>query len=169
MPRIAEGSLSFDFPAGWEATKFDDWSFYQNQFKNLGGGSKGVDILALEPGAACLWQIEIKDYRRHRRTKTIDLAAEVVQKARDTLAALAAARVNANDAGEKALADAALHCRRLRIVLHLEQPTHHSKLFRRAIDPANVQLRLRQLAKAIDPHPMVREMGRMPGCPWTVT
>ena len=42
-------------------------------------------------------------------------------------------------------------------------------LFPRAIDPANVRQRLKQLIKAIDPHPLVIEMGRMNGVAWTVS
>jgi hypothetical protein len=76
---------------------------------------------------------------------------------------------NANDADEKATAVTALRCPRLRVVLHLEQPAKHSTLFPRAIDPANVQQRLKQLIKAIDPHPLVIEMGRMNGVAWTVS
>ena len=169
MIAITEGRLRFAFPAGWTAAKFDSWSYYRNGFQSVCGGSKAVDIVAIEPHSACLWQIEVKDYRRHARTKAVGLAEEVVEKARDTLAALAAARFNANDAGEKTMADAALRCRRLRLVLHLEQPARHSKLFPRAINPAAIQMRLRQLAKPIDPHPQVYETMQMQGCPWTVT
>ncbi len=50
-------------------------------------------------------------------------------KARDSLAALVAAKANANDADEKAMAVAALRCPRLRVVLHLEQPAKHSGSF----------------------------------------
>lgn len=131
MPTITEGNLTFDFPEGWNVAKFDEWSFYRNQFRYLCGGSKGMDILALDPASGCLWQIEVKDYRLHRRVKAGGVAEEVVQKARDTLAALAAARTNASDDGEKAMADAALRCRRLRLVLHLEQPSTPSRLSRR--------------------------------------
>ena len=46
---------------------------------------------------------------------------------------------------------------RIRLVLHLEQPAKHSKMFPRAINPANVRLKLRKRLKAIDPHPIVVE------------
>ena len=92
---------------------------------------------------------------------------EIAVKVRDSLAALVAAQANANDAGEKDTAAAALRCRRIRVVLHLEQPAKHSKLFPR-INPANIQQRLKQVVKAIDPHPLVLEMGRMNGVPWSV-
>jgi hypothetical protein len=167
MPSISEGQLTFHFPNGWQASKFDEWSFYRNQFQRVCGGARAVDILAVEHNA-CFWKIEVKDYRQHRRTKTIELPEEVAIKVRDSLAALVSARANANDADEKALARAALLCGRLRVVLHLEQPTKHSKLFPRAIDPAKVQQRLKQLIKAIDPHPLVLERNRMNGVAWTV-
>ena len=181
MPTITEGQLTFDFPAGWRAEKFDDWSFYRTQFikcsdartpcsrcnhQNV-AGAKAIDILAID-GNSCCWSIEIKDYRRHMREKTIDLADEVALKVRDTLAALVAARVNANEANEKAIANAALQCSRLRVVLHLEQPAKHSKLFPRAIDLTKVQQRLKQLVKAIDPRPLVIETGRMCGVDWSI-
>jgi hypothetical protein len=167
MPTITEGKLQFEFPAAWEASKFDEWSFYVNQFQSVCGGSKAVDVIAIEPNG-CLWKIEAKDYRQHRRTKTIDLAEEIATKARDSLAAIMAAQANANDADEKRIARRAVRCPRIRIVLHLEQPAKQSKLFPRAIDPAKVQQRLKQLLKAIDPHPLVVEIGRMQGVAWSV-
>jgi hypothetical protein len=168
MPEIIEGRLTFSFPIDWQASKFDEWSFYRNQFQQVCGGAKAVDILAVEP-RVCLWKIEVKDYRQHRRTKTLDLAVEIAEKVRDSLAALVAAHANANDSDEKAMAVTALRCPRLRVVLHLEQPAKHSTLFPRAIDPANVRQRLKQLIKAIDPHPLVIETGRMNGVAWTVS
>jgi hypothetical protein len=167
MSSITEGQLTFQFPDDWKASKFDEWSFYRNQFQSVCGGSKAVDVLAIEP-RVCSWKIEVKDYRQHRRTKIIDLAEEVAVKVRDSLAALVAARANASDCDERDLASAALRCRRLRVVLHLEQPAKHSKLFPRAIDPAAVRQRLKQLIKAIDPHPLVLERARLGGVAWTV-
>ena len=57
---ITEEGLAFNFPDGWEATKYDNWAYYRNQFQNT-CDSKAVDILALEPGGGTtLWIIEIK-------------------------------------------------------------------------------------------------------------
>ena len=153
MMVITEGALTFTFPAGWQASKFDEWAFYRRQFSRLSGlratcgakncgaeltcvacgkpastGTKAIDILAIEQ-TSCCWCIEIKDYRRGRRTKAIDLADEVAIKVRDSLAGLAAAAANANDESEQNQAISALACRRFRVVLHLEQPAKHSKLF----------------------------------------
>jgi hypothetical protein len=167
MATVPVEELDFEFSDDWHVTKFDDWSFYRHHFQSAAGGCKAVDLLAIEP-KVCLWSIEVKDYRQHKRIKTIDLAQEVAVKVRDTLAALLAASVNANDASEKQFAHRAVRCSRLRVVLQLEQPAKHSKLHPRAIDPANVRQKLRQIVQAVDPHPLVVEMGRMNGLAWTV-
>jgi hypothetical protein len=169
MPSITEGDLTFDFSAGWDIAKLDDWSFYRNQFQRVCKGTKAIDILAIEPGLGCVWCIEVKDYRRNRRSKSLSVAEEIACKVRDSLALLAAARVNANDAVEKEVADRAWRARQIKVVLHLEQPANPSRLFPREIDLANVQQRLRQFVKAIDPHPRVCELSLMSGCQWTVT
>ena len=75
-------------------------------------------MFAIDPDH-CLWAIEVKDYRQHPCVKTLDLIDEVACKVRDSLAALVAARVNANDAEEQELSRVALE--RIRVVLHLEQ------------------------------------------------
>jgi energy-coupling factor transporter ATP-binding protein EcfA2 len=82
MQAITEGQLTLQFPDDWKATKFDDWSFYRNQFQNVCGGAKAVDVLAVE-ARICFWKIEVKAYRQHRRTKTIELADEVAFKVRE--------------------------------------------------------------------------------------
>lgn len=85
MPSLTEGNLTFAFPAGWEISKPDDWSFYRNQFQSVCNGTKAVDLLAVEPGVGCVWCIEIKDYRRHRRRKTLGVAEETACKVRVTV------------------------------------------------------------------------------------
>ena len=167
MPTLMESDLTFCFPDDWQATKFDGWSFYRNQFQQACGGAKAIDLLAFAPDDG-LWAIEVKDYRRHRRTKTIELSEEVACKVRDSLAALVAAKINANDNDEQQLASRALTVKKIRVVLHLEQPEKHSKLFPRAIDPAQIQQKLKQLIKAVDPHPLVLESARMRCVAWTV-
>ena len=156
--RITERALTFDFNVGWDAQKYDDWKFFQKRFKkvcHLCTGVKAVDIVAYN--ATTSWLIEVKDYRMHRRTKTIDLADEVAKKVFDTLSGLAAARFQACDVGEKVMAQRLLSKSEIRVVLHLEQPRVHSKLFPRAINPADVKKKLKRQIKAIDPHPEVLE------------
>jgi len=104
----------------------------------------------------------------HRRSKVISLPGEVMRKALDTLSAMLPAKINGDVADETMVSSQVIAARRLRVVLHLEQPAHHSKLFPRAIDPADVQLKLRQLVKAIDAHPWVVEINSPGGIPWAV-
>lgn len=165
---ITEGRLTFSFPDDQgQASKYDDWSFYRNQLTNAFGSSKAMDIIWVDKQQT--WLIEIKDYRTDRRTKPMDLGEEVALKVRDTLAGLVAARCNANDAGERQFADTALKRRKLRVVLHLEQPRTHSKLFPRAIDPSKVKLKLKQWLKAIDAHPSVVDQHSLtPSMEWSV-
>ncbi len=168
MTPVNEGQLSFQFPDGWLVTHYDRWSFYRNQFQAACDGNKAVDLLALDPIDHTLWLIEVKDYRRHRREKELILWNEIALKVRDTLAGLVAANVNGFDP-ERDSARRALKARKLRVVLHLEQPAKQSKLFPRTFDTSVVKQKLRQLVKSVDAHPLVVEMNQMAGTPWTVS
>lgn len=150
---IQEGRLTFNFPNEALASKYDEWAHYRKQFNSAFGGTKAVDLLFVDDNTG--WLIELKDYREHSRTKTIDLADEIAAKVRDTLAGLISAKFHASDLDERKLARALLRCSRMRVVLHLEQPEKHSRLRPRAIDPAAVLLKLKGLVKSIDPHPCV--------------
>ena len=110
MTIIAEGMLEFEFPNGCQASKYDDWSFYRNQFQGVANGCKAVDIVCVERNVS--WLIEIKDYRQFPRTKAIDIVDEIAVKVRDTLAGLAAASRNANDDEEREHAQRALASRK---------------------------------------------------------
>ena len=159
--------LLFDIPSDWRAAKYDDWAFYRKRFIRTREKTKAADLIAIDP-ARTLWFIEGKDYRKYQRTKPSELHEEIAGKVLDTLAALLPAAVNGDDFDEKVLARHALRAERLRVVLHLEQPRKHSKLFPRAIDPADVQQRLRKLIKPVDPHPQVVEMAKMGSLAWSV-
>jgi len=168
MTTITEGALTFSFSSSGNSEKYDDWSFYRNKFGNVCGGSKAVDIIHIEESET--WMIEIKDYRVHRRTKVIDLGDEVALKVRDTLAGLVAAKFNATDMIEKQFSKRAIAAKKVHVVLHLEQPRKHSKLFPRAIDPSKILLKLKQRLKAIDAHPKVVDQNSLkPNMSWTVT
>lgn len=191
MPVITEGELRFAFPKGWTASKFDEWSFYRNQFARLSNaevvcnrcdvavecpkcqskrvaGTKGIDVLAFAPDKA-MWQVEVKDYRVTRVTDFRFLADVVALKVRDTLACLAAAQISANDAGEQAHAKSALSCVRIRVVLHLEMPPTHSPHKSAATQRMEVLAKLKSLLKAIDPRPQVVSLDSPGTVGWTVT
>jgi hypothetical protein len=168
MASINVDGLNFDFPAGWQVSKYDEWAFYRNQFSRMRSGIKALDLVALDPQKTG-WLIEVKDYRNNPRTKPSGLGEEVAHKVFDTLAALPPARINAADPAEKGLADDLLKTRRYRVILHLEQPAKHSTLRPRAINPVDVQQKLRQLIKPVDAHPCVVEKGRMGSLAWSVS
>ena len=167
MTEIEEGDLKFTFPDHCEAHKYDEWAFYRNQFQSVAGGSKAVDIVCVSGDTA--WLIEIKDYRRHRRTKLIDIDDELASKVRDTLAGLAAASSNADVHDERTFATQALRTRRWRVALHLEQPNARSRLRPQPFDVANVLSKMRKKVKAVDAHPVIlnREADG-PDVPWNV-
>ncbi|MDE0418130.1 MAG: hypothetical protein OXI95_14510 [bacterium] len=168
MTVIAEGMLKFDFPNSCQASKYDDWSFYRNQFQRVVNGSKAVDIVCVERDVS--WLIEVKDYRRHPRTKAIDIVDEMAVKVRDTLAGLAAAARNANDIHERKHARRALASRTWRVVLHLEQSETPRKLWKNPVDSSSLLLKQRsRVLKAIDAHPIVCSRNSPCGqIPWTV-
>lgn len=148
-----EGALTFTFPPGSMASKYDEWTHYQSQFMATCGGCKAVDLVYADGQVA--WLIEVKDYRQNRRKKAIELSDEIAAKVRDTLAGLVSAKVYANNQDEKRCAKEILRARQLRVVCHLEQPIKPSRLFPRVIEPANLVMKLRTLIKAIDAHPRV--------------
>jgi hypothetical protein len=166
MKQLTEERLTFDFQSD-DSTKYDDWSFYRNQFNNAFGSTKAIDFITVD--ARHTWLIEVKDYRHNRRTKPSDLSDEVAFKVRDALAGLVSAQGNANNPDERRLAKAAVR-KKLRVVLHLEQHPTGSRLFPRIADPANLVLQLKQRLKAVDPHPQVVNQHTLhPQMTWTVT
>ena len=166
---IAEGALTFTFAADAEASKYDDWSFYRNQFQQgCFTDNKAVDLLCELNRSA--WLMEVKDYRAHARTKAVDLADEVAIKVRDTLAGLVAASVGANDPVERAFARRMVRAQRMRVVCHIEQPAKASRLRPRVIEPDKLKLKLRTLLKAIDAHPIVMDRSSAAATlPWVVS
>ena len=167
MQRHVVGDLTFEFPVGWKASSYDNWSFYRNQFSRLRNGIKALDLLAVDPSTKTAWLIEVKDYRNYQRTKPSDLGEEFAHKVFDTLAAIFPAKIHANDDDERRMALEVCTATGLRVVLHLEQPLRKTRLRPQAINPADLRQKIRQLLKPIDPHPLVLAM-KSGGCQWKV-
>ena len=156
-------NLAFEFPADWQASKYDDWSFYRNQFAKQGDGIQAVDILAKAPcGTAYL--IEVKDYRHPDTEKPSELPRSIANKVLMTLAALLPAKLNGNDPQEQAMADAILTCEKLRVIAHVELPQRRMPV----IDPADLKQKLARLLRAVDAHPKVDSTHQMHGLGWHV-
>lgn len=168
MSRTADvDGLQLTMPEGWWVWKYDDSSFHRNQFQSFAGGSKAMDAVAVSDEGT-LWLIEVKDYRRHRRTKPSSVFAEVAEKTRATLAGLAVARVRANDQQECSLARQAMACGQIRVALQLAQAARPSRLFPQVVDPLDAQQQLKREVRAVDPHPVcVAGSPRDSRLPWT--
>lgn len=168
MSTVSVDSLVFSFPVGWRVSKYDDWSYYRNQFSKIGSGIAAVDLIAIDVNRV-VWLIEAKDYRAHKRTKPSCLAGEMRNKVIFTLAGIIAAKFRANDRAECDMAIRSVKAKKLRVVLHVEQPAISSRLSPRAIKLADVQQKLRSMLKSIDAHPLVVESSSMGPLSWVVT
>lgn len=164
MPTLHIDGLDFNFLNTWQASKYDDWSFYRNQFVKQDNCIKAVDVLAISDHNTA-FLIEVKDYRHPETEKPSELPQAVAQKVLHTLAAMLPARLLANELIERELATAVLNCNALKVVLHIEQPQRHQPV----VDPADIKQKLRRLLKAVDSHPKVVSMRNMQGLAWTVT
>ena len=165
MVVLTEGGLQFTFPTK-NASKYDDWAFYRNQFQKVANGTKAIDFIFVQDSTT--WLIEVKDYRVHRRSKEISIEEEIALKVKDTVAGLLAAKMNANNTEEKQFATKVINSTELKFVLHLEQPPTNSRLFPQAFNLANVKLAVKNRIKAIDAHPKVVDLKRMNALPWQV-
>lgn len=168
MTSLTEGRLTFSFDAGVYASKYDEWSFYRNQFQNsCSRANKGVDFFCHD--GRCGWLIEVKDYRIPHTEKVTDLPETIAVKIRDSLAGLIAASFGANVADEKRMARKFARLQELRVVCHLELPAKSSRLRPKAIEPDKFLDSFRRLVKAIDPHPQVVESHtHSTALPWRV-
>lgn len=164
MPVLDIDGLTFSFPDRWEASKFDEWSFYRNQFAKQGSGIKAVDAIAVDPGKHA-FLIEVKDYRHPETEKPSQLPNALANKVLHTLAAMLPAKLHASEAAEKKLAGQVLKCVSLRVVVHIELPPRHIPV----VDLADVKQKLGQLLRAVDAHPKIVSMRDMKGVGWTVT
>jgi hypothetical protein len=153
---LHEGALAFEFPGDRLVCRLDGTRFFQKRLQSFakapdGPGSKSVDLVAVAPDDDAVWLIEVKDYRAAARTKPTDLIQEVAKKVRDSLACIHAMAANAGEDAQ-AFAAQALRRRRLRVVLHLEQPKKPSKLKPWVLDPATMKQKVRRALQAVDPH-----------------
>ncbi|PTQ88237.1 hypothetical protein [Agitococcus lubricus] len=156
--------LKFNFATNWQASKYDEWSYYRNQFVKQFAGIKAVDLLAISP-KKITFLIEVKDYTHPNTEKPSDLPQAVADKVLNTLAALLPCSLLANDATEKAFAKQVLLSNQLHVVLHMEQPRAHKPV----VDAADVLQKLKKLLRAVDAHPKVVSIQNNSILPWNVS
>lgn len=161
---LKEGGLTFAFPAGWIASQYDAWSFYRHQFIKQRDGIQGVDFIAIDPeGTAYL--IEVKDYRHPNTGKPSQLPEAIATKVLMTLAALLPCRLNGTVADEKDMASRTLKCKRLRVVVHIEQRGRRIPI----VDPADLRMKLERMLRAVDAHPKVVSSQTAANLGWSVS
>jgi hypothetical protein len=164
MPVVRQvENLTFTFPDGWEAEKFDDGNFYRKHFSRQMNGIKAVDLLAKGPDGVAYF-IEVKDYRHPDTTRPTALADVIAQKVLMSLAALLPSKHRASDPAEQGLAARILECDDFRVIAHLELPQAHKPV----IDPADIKQKLKQRLAAVDSHVKVVSMTKMHGLAWAV-
>jgi len=156
-------TLTFTYPAGWLASKYDDWSFYRNQFSRQHNFIQAVDMLAREPNGTA-YLIEVKDYRHPDTEQPSQLPQAIANKVLMTLAAMLPAKLNGNDPAERTMANAVLSCQKLRVIAHIELPRARQP----AVNPADLKQKLAQLLRAVDAHPRVVSKNNMHGLGWAV-
>ena len=171
---FTEEKLRFEFPDDWLIVRPDMCSFYVDHFQSLAGGCKEMDFLCFERVSRTLWLIEVKDYGWFGRTKTLDLVLEVAEKVRDSLALLPASVIDVNSTAVEGRCMGQFWRQvrtftSIRIVLHCEIPASPSKLHPGVKDYANLQNKLRQTVRAVDPHAKVSSIGHRNAVVWAVS
>ena len=173
MQNITVDSRVFHFQDGWLVTKYDDMPYYRNNLSCKRGYKRSlnaVDLIAFHPADKTLYLIESKDYRRHRRTKSISPAEEFVDKVTDTLTGLVPTMLCSSEITEEVekIREGVRESEKLRLIYQFEQPAKHSKLFPRAFDPSEIQMKLCQDLRCFDPHVLVIEAATQHKVAWTV-
>jgi hypothetical protein len=164
MSELEVDGFKFKFPEGWQCDKYDEWSFYRNQFIKQFNGIKAVDVLAVSLDKTA-YLIEVKDYSHPDTEKPSELPKAVAEKVIHTLAALLPAKINATEDKERNLATAILECKSVKVVLHIEQPRKH----RAIVDLADIKQKLKQLLRAVDAHPKITSIENMQSLNWSVS
>ncbi len=151
MTTLSEGTFDYEFPAGWQAIKWDDSEFHQRLFQSFGGSSKAAEFVAFNESEAELWLIECKDYRPSGRSKIIPLCDEIAEKFKATLAGLVCAR-NTDKDEIRSFARSALKKTAIRCVVHWEHPLKPHRLWSKEnMSRADMRDKLRQRLKVADP------------------
>lgn len=99
MTKLVESDIEFQFKESIYVIKFDETSFFINNFQRL-QGSKGIDFFAYDKEKKTVYFIEVKNFmgaeleNKHRlKVRTKDsLGLEVSHKVRDTLSCCVGAK-----------------------------------------------------------------------------
>jgi hypothetical protein len=148
-----EGALRFEFAASWVVQKLDAHPAYRERIQKL-SNTKAVDFVGTPDGNQ-LFFIEVKDFRGHRienkaRLATDELAIEIGEKVRDSVACLVGAHRTAPSGSDEWAKFAALLGNKrkpLKILVWLEEdeppgPLSHQRKARAGIGTSIFQKKL---------------------------
>lgn len=130
---VEEGLLRFDFDNHhWQVIKFDEHTDYQKMQKCL-SATKAVDFVGVL-NKTSLYFIEVKDFRGYtvqnkKRLLTDELAVEIAQKVKDSVACLLGSHRTSSKAEDWKLFVQALLKNEIKVILWLEHdlPTYKTK------------------------------------------
>ena len=125
---VVEGDLSFEFDENWKAIlQWDKHPAYRDGIKQI-DHSKAVDIIGMCADDSIVF-LEIKDYRRSNREKSMTLWVEFELKVRNTVAGLlGAGRRPQYAAACTPILRSLLKPHELKLVFWIEQPQASGKL-----------------------------------------
>lgn len=156
---IDEGFLRFRFDDRWIVIKYDDHRDYREKIGRL-ADTKAIDF-ATVLDSSNLFFIEVKDFRGYRiqnrqRVRDGDLAIEVAQKVRDTIAGIVAAHHRGNTEEWNQFINCLTNLRHpARVVLWLEDDLPPGPKGRRPNQASVLIDRLKQHLRWLTPRVMV--------------
>ena len=169
-----EGSLCFEFPAGWLIEKYDAWTFVKNdkdgQHLGFNGikerGIRSVDFCAIDTESS-LWLVEVKDYRKSTKEYEDGFFTTISDKFLCSMSGLFAARYAASGS-EKEFAEKCTSTTAIKFVLHLEIPEPLNKWDMAIIDIKDIQDKMEQKFSRVAPNPLLASMKYKQSLPWSV-
>ena len=137
---LREGELEFIFPTNMQVWRVDNSPHYRKHLTSW----KAVDFVLTHSECEQSWWVEVKDYSRFQRSKSIDLVEEIKQKVAGTAITAVATQFRASNPEDIAHAAKATTSRQMCFILQLEQPKHRSKMFPKAIGQQDLREKLRK-------------------------
>lgn len=137
---LREGELEFIFPTNMQVWRVDDSPHYRKYLTSW----KAVDFVITDRESQQSWWVEVKDYSKFKRRKTIDLVDEIKQKVAGTAITAVATQLRASKHEDRAHAEKTITSQQMGFILQLEQPKHRSKMFPKTIHQQDLREKLKR-------------------------
>lgn len=173
MTTITEGELTFDFSPTALVLKYDDCSFYKNNFIKVNNGIKAVDFIVSDDHKVYL--IEVKDYTHSDtiKVKPTALIDDIVKKIIDTMASIICMKNHSKSTPkEKKIASSLCKLNDIIFIFHIELPTTKSAdLFGARYNPQNLEIKIKSKLSRIELNMITVNINKTStsGLPWRVT